>query len=75
MEEVGLGLKIPATISPASMEFIILMLILEVEIGLNIPATLPLAIVEQNLMLKGEVDIGLRQANLPTITQVAMVYC
>ena len=67
--------KRPDTISLAIGEFIILVLMVEVELGLNRPTTLPFTIVDKDLMLKGEVDIGLIPDTLPTTTQLAVVYC
>ena len=75
MVYIYLGLKKPDTITLAIVEFIILVLTVELELGLNIPATLPLVIMEQELMLTGEVDIGLIPATLPPITQFALVDC
>ena len=46
----------------------------DVDIGLKIQATLPLATMKQMFMLVGEVDIGLRPATIPPITQVGVVY-
>ena len=43
--------------------------------GLNKPATLPLAISEQELMLTGDADIGLKPATINPTTQVDVVYC
>ena len=57
------------TISITIVEFIILVLMVEVELGLKRPATLPLVIVEQELMLTGEVDIGLNPDTLPCAYQ------
>ena len=74
MVEVDLGIKRPANISLTTVEFIILLLAVEVGIGLNIPATLPVRIVDQESMLTGEVDIGLRPSTLSPITQMAVVY-
>ena len=45
------------------------------ELGLNIPATIPLAILDKWLVFTGEVDIGLRLATIPPITQVGVVDC
>ena len=73
MVEVDLGIKRPANISLTTVEFIIFLLAVEVGIGLNIPATLPVRIVDQESMLTGEVDIGLRPSTLSPITQVAVV--
>ena len=60
MVEVDLGMKRPATLPLAIVEFIILRKMVEVDLGLKRLSTLPLKIVEQELMLRGEVDIGLR---------------
>ena len=54
------------------MEFIILVLMLEVQLCIKRPAIIPLTIMEQELMLTGEVDIGIRPATLPPIDQVAV---
>ena len=56
---MDLGHKRIATISLAIVDFIILLLMVELELGLKRPVTLPLTIVDQELMMKGEVDIGL----------------
>ena len=48
---------------------------IEVDLGYNIPVTTTLAIREQELMLKGEVDIGLQLGTINPITKVNMVYC
>ena len=50
-------------------------MLIEVDIGQNIPATLTLSIREQELILKGEVDIGLKPATITHTTKVNMVYC
>ena len=50
-------------------------ILIEVDLGYNIPVTTPLAIREQELMLKGEVDIGLIPSTIPPITKVTMVEC
>ena len=47
----------------------------EVDIGLKRPATICLTIVDQVLMLTGEVDIGLRLGILTPITQLGVVEC
>ena len=47
----------------------------EVDISLNITYNIPLETVDQELMLLGEVDIGLRLSTPPTITQVVVVDC
>ena len=43
--------------------------------GLKRPGILPLTIVEQVLIVMGDVVIGLIPATFRTITQVGMVYC
>ena len=43
--------------------------------GLKIPDTLPFSIVDKVLIVIGELDIGLRPATLPPITQATMVDC
>ena len=76
MEEVDLGLKILANINLTIVEFIIVAIkvvtMVEVDIGLKRPATIPLAIVDQELMLIGEMDLGIIPENIPPITQVGM---
>ena len=47
----------------------------EVYLGLKIPSTLLLTILEKFFMVMEEVDIGIRTATLPPITQVDVVYC
>ena len=73
--KVDLGLKIPANHPLVIVEFIIAVVMGEVYIGLKRPATLPPVIVEQELMLIGDVDIGLRTVTLPPITKVDVVDC
>ena len=48
-------------------------MLVEVYLGHNRTDTLPLEIGELELMLKGEVDIGLRPTTLPPITNVTVV--
>ena len=71
--EVDIRLKRPATLPISIVEFIIVVIkvviMVDVEIGINIPYTLPLEILDQEFMLAGEVDKGLRQATNPPITQ------
>ena len=69
MLDVDEGRKRLATIYITIVEFIILVLMVDVELGLKRPATLPLVIVEQELMLTGEVDIGLNPDTLPCAYQ------
>ena len=72
-------MKIPTTLTLLIVEFIIVMIkvvkIAEGDICLKITAIITLKIVDQELMLTGEVNIGLIPATLPPITQVAMVDC
>ena len=49
--------------------------LVDVGLGHNRPATLPLAIGEKELMLNGEVDIGLIPSTIPPITKLNVVYC
>ena len=67
--------KRPDTISLAIGEFIILVLMVEVELGLNRPTTLPFTIVDKDLMLKGEVDIGLIPATITRAYQEVVLAC
>ena len=50
-------------------------MLVEVDLGHKIPATLPLKIGEQDLMLKGELNIGLIQATIPPINKMTVVDC
>ena len=50
-------------------------MLVEVDLCHNRPAIPHLAIGEHKLMLKGEVDIGIRPATIPPITNVNVVYC
>ena len=70
---MDLGHKRIATISLAIVDFIILLLMVELELGLKRPVTLPLTIVDQELMLKRDMDIGLRTATLPHASQEFVV--
>ena len=65
----------PSTFSLVIVDFIILVLMLEVKLGIKRPATLPITIFNQGLVLMGYVAIGLRSATLPPITQVSVVDC
>ena len=49
-------------------------MLVEVGLGQKTPATIHLAIREQDLMSKGEVDKGLRPATISPITKVTVVY-
>ena len=75
VEVMGIGILRPSTITLVTAEDIILVMLVEVDLGHKRPSTLPLEIVEQYLMLKGEADIGIRTATLPPINQVTVVYC
>ena len=66
--DVDIVLKRPATVSLVMVKFISLVLMVEVSIGLKRPSTIPLSIVDQELILTGEVDIGLTPATIPPIT-------
>ena len=48
---------------------------IEVYLDHKIPYNLPLEIGEQELILNGEVDIGLSPANIPPINNVNVVDC
>ena len=49
-------------------------MLVKVDLGQKRLATLPISIVEKELMLRVEVDIGLRPSTLPHVIQVTMVY-
>ena len=68
-----IGILIPATLTQVIAENILVSMMVEVDIVQKNPATLPLAIREQEFMLKVEVDKGLRQDTLSPITQVTLV--
>ena len=74
MEEVYFGLKRPVIILLSTLEFIVTFFeevtIEEVGFGLKIPDNIHLSIMEEVLVGIGEVDKGIRPANLSTITQV-----
>ena len=73
--EMDIGHKIPATLSISIVDFIILVLMVEAEIGLKRPTTITISITDQELVLKGEVDICIIPATIPPIIQVNMVDC
>ena len=56
------------------MEFITLVLMVDTELGLKRPATITLAIVEQELMLTVQVDIGLITYTIHPITKAGVLY-
>ena len=76
-EDVDLCIRRPGTLLLPIMEFTIIgikvMMTEEVDLGLKIPLTPTLVILDQVLMVMGEMDIGLRTATLSTINQVVMV--
>ena len=47
----------------------------DVNLGLKRPATLTLSMVNEVLMVMGEVDIGIRPDDLPPIPHVGVVDC
>ena len=50
-------------------------MLIEVDLGHKRPATITLAIRKQELMLRVELNIGLRPATIPPITKVNVVDC
>ena len=72
---MDLGLKRQATTPLEIVECIVVVMMLEVYIGLNRTATLIYTIVDQELMLTGEVYKVIRTATIITITYVAILYC
>ena len=74
MEGMYIGVLRPATLILVIMEVIIVVMSVEVDLGHKSPSTIHLSIVEQELMLKVEVYIGLIPATLPPKTQVAVIY-
>ena len=50
-------------------------MLIEVDIGHKRPSDLTLEIGEQELMLKGEVDIGFKPATITFLTKANVVYC
>ena len=77
--KMDLSLKRLPTIYMVVVEFIVVLIKLmtteEVNIDLKTPATLLLSIMEEVLIMMGEVDIQLRPATLPHITQVGVLDC
>ena len=63
---LGIGILIPTTLPLIIAEDIKVVMLVEVDLGHKRPANFPLEIGEQELMLKSEVDIGLRPATLTT---------
>ena len=72
MEDVDIGLKRPVTLTTPILQFIMeiikVVMMVDVDIGLNIPATIPPTIMDQDLMLTGEVNIGIRPSTFLPIT-------
>ena len=52
-----------------------MVMIEDMDLGLKRPETIILKIVDKVLIVMVEVDIGLRPATLPHITQVNVLYC
>ena len=70
-EVVDIGLLRPGNIPLVSAED----MLVEVDLGHKRPATIPLAIGEQELTLKGEMNICIRPENPPPITKATVVDC
>ena len=70
LEVVDIGILRPATLHLVIAED----MLVEVDIGHKRPTTFLLVISEQDLMLKGEVYIGLIPATIHHITKVTVVY-
>ena len=47
----------------------------DVYLGLKKSANLPFTIVEKLVVVMGEVDIGIRTSNIPTVIRVILVDC
>ena len=75
MKDIDIGLLIPSTLPPVITEVIKVVMLIEVDLGHNLPDKIPLPIVKHELMLKGELDIGLIPYTIPTITQVTVADC
>ena len=48
-------------------------MLIQVDLGHKIPDTIPLEIEEQELMLNGEVDIGIQRTTINHLTKVDVV--
>ena len=72
-KDVDIGLLRSATIHVVILEVIIVVILVEVNLGHKRPATIPLTIVYQYIVLKGEVYICLRPVTINHITQVTVV--
>ena len=70
-EFVDIGQVLPSTINLVIVED----MFIDVDLGHKRPDTITLLIRKHDLMLKGEVDIGLRLDNITPITKLNMVYC
>ena len=70
MVELYIGLKIPDNPSLLILEFIILGKMLGVDLCINILDTIIITIVEQELILTGDMDIGIISYNPNSITKV-----
>ena len=78
MEGVDIGILRPVTLHISITEFIIAVIevvtVVEADIGPKRSANIPLAIVDQLLMLMGELNICISPETLPTTTQMDVVY-
>ena len=54
---------------------IVVLMMEDADLGLKRPATIIFKIAEKVLMLRGDVEIGLRPPPIPTIIHMAMVDC
>ena len=68
---MAIGIFLPATL----ILVITKDMLVEVDIGQKRPDTIHLEIEEEYLMLKEEVDIGLRSSTINPITKVKVLYC
>ena len=73
-EVVGIGILRAATLTLVIMDYIMVLMLVEVDLGKNIPSTIPIATGEHELTLKVEVDMGLRPSTLTPTTHLNMVY-
>ena len=55
-------------------EVIVVVMMEAVDLDLKIPATLTFTIVEKMFIVMGEVNIGIRPANIPPMIQMGLVY-
>ena len=74
-EVVDIDILILSYLPFVSADDIILVTVVEVDIGHKRPANLYLSIREHALVLKGEVDIGIKPYNLTPIIKASVVDC